>query len=307
MKLDFAEKKIFLKPIFTLLFSNSITLDPNKLKLLHNSRFNLHRNWSTTIFIINLAVADFLYCILNLPFYALNYFYHGWFWGKTLCITTTGFRYINAFADWMCVAMIAVSRFLTLTSPALAQRILSGWNGFFIICLTWIYAVLLVAPMYLDNSTLGTFGYNCKVGKCDFVPIPDTKPLGRQILYGIGFSIPCILTTLSYVFILYNVLNVNKFLRQNGHSAIKKAISKREIKTTWTLFFICFSYFLFVLPITLINTINEDATLPELHLGFHCLYWLQYSLNFFIYAARIEQFRNAYSYFLKSVWDRICK
>ena len=84
-------------------------------------KFNLHRNWITTIFVINLAFADFLYCTVNLPLYALNYLNQGWFWGKNLCQISTAFRYVNAFADWMSVAMIAVSRCLTLTRPTLGD------------------------------------------------------------------------------------------------------------------------------------------------------------------------------------------
>ena len=33
----------------------------------------------------------------------------------------------------------------------------------------------------------------------------------------------------------------------------------------------------------------------------YCLYWSQYSLNFFIYAARSDQYRKAYLYFLQTV------
>ena len=36
-------------------------------------KFNLHRNWPLTIFILNLAIADFLYSSINLPLYALQY------------------------------------------------------------------------------------------------------------------------------------------------------------------------------------------------------------------------------------------
>ena len=47
-------------------------------------KFNLHRNWPLTIFILNLAIADFLYSSINLPLYALQYIYKGWFWGEYL-------------------------------------------------------------------------------------------------------------------------------------------------------------------------------------------------------------------------------
>ena len=45
-------------------------------------KFNLHRNWPLTIFILNLAIADFLYSSINLPLYALQYLHEGWFWGE---------------------------------------------------------------------------------------------------------------------------------------------------------------------------------------------------------------------------------
>ena len=82
---------------------------------------------------------------------------------------------------------------------------------------------------------------------------------------------------------------------------MRKALTKREIRTTWTLFLVCFCYFLFVMPIALVNIIDKKSNNPQLHLALFCLYWLQYSLNFFIYAARSEQYRKAYSYFIWKV------
>ena len=67
-----------------------------------------------------------IYCAFLLPY--LNIIT-----GKNLCNITTAFRYINAFADWMSVAMIAVSRCLTLTKPELGQKLFSGNYGKLII------------------------------------------------------------------------------------------------------------------------------------------------------------------------------
>ena len=78
-------------------------------------------------------------------------------------------------------------------------------------------------------------------------------------------------------------------------------ITKREMKTTWTLFMVCICYFIFVMPITLVNVVNVQLDEPKLHLALFCIYWLQYSLNFFIYAGRSEQYRKAYSYFIHKV------
>ncbi len=146
-------------------------------------RFNLHKGWTTTIFILNLAFADMLYCIVNLPFYAMTYLKYGWFWGSFLCKASTGIRYITAFADWMSLGMVAVSRCLCLTKPDLSHKIFSGMNGKLVIISIWIYANVLVAPMYFQKTLqMGTFGYNCKIGKCDFVPTEESQAYPRVVL-----------------------------------------------------------------------------------------------------------------------------
>ena len=63
-------------------------------------------HWTTTIFIISLALADLLYCSIHLPLYAIQFFTHRWILGETLCFAFSAFRYINAFADWMSVGMM---------------------------------------------------------------------------------------------------------------------------------------------------------------------------------------------------------
>ena len=219
-----------------------------------------------------------------------------------MCQITAAFRFINAFADWMSVAMIAVSRCITLIKPELGQKLFSGLYGKMFIAMIWIYACLLIVPIYIPNLELDSFGYNCHVGKCDFIPNNHGNFPYLIYVYGIGFSIPCIMTTMSYIIIYWYIRSTNKYLKEVGHVNIKKIVTKREIRTTWTLFTICFCYFLFVMPMALVNMIDDDATHPNIHLALYCLYWLQYScLNFVVYAARSEQYRKAYSYFLRKV------
>ena len=83
---------------------------------------------------------------------------------------------------------------------------------------------------------------------------------------------------------------------------------QREVRTTKALFLICLSYLIFVGPVTISDVIHDLKLYDDessLHSDFHLIiiniYWLQFSCNFFIYAARSEQFRMAYLYFLKNV------
>ena len=100
----------------------------------HNARY-------TTIFIVNLAFADFLYCLVNLPLYSLTvscaattlqFLTRLWPGSHTSCQYFAVFRwpppslwssilwrrYFNAYAAWMSVGMVALSRWvLIFTAP----------------------------------------------------------------------------------------------------------------------------------------------------------------------------------------------
>ena len=84
----------------------------------------------------------------------MQYLKQRWTWGADLCYITTAFRYINAFADWMSVAMIAVSRCVSLTRPELGEKIFGGRNGKLIILAIWVYANLLILPIYTKVSPM---------------------------------------------------------------------------------------------------------------------------------------------------------
>ena len=116
-------------------------------------RFNLHVQWNTTAFVMNLAIADLLYCAINLPIYSLQFFYQTWDLGWYLCYHTANFRYINAFADWMSVALIAVSRCITVTRIKNFEKFFNKRNRRIIIAFVWIYSVAILIPTYLEVFT----------------------------------------------------------------------------------------------------------------------------------------------------------
>ena len=73
------------------------------------------------------------------------------------------------------------------------------------------------------------------------------------------------------------------------------------------MFLVIFGYIFCVMPITVMHLfhdsgISDYAIDSYIHFGALCLSRLQYSMYFFIYCARNEQYQNAYKYFFKKVW-----
>ena len=123
----------------------------------------------------------------------------------------------------------------------------------------------------------------------------------------ITIGIPSVIMILSYGIIWWFAWKNGKYLKRIGHDDLKKVISKRENQTTKTLFMVCLSYLLFVAPISLADTQELLEKHPLWDLLLRILYYLQYSLNFFIYAAKSEQYRQAYEYFYKTCMRRQTK
>ena len=84
----------------------------------------------------------------------------------------------------------------------------------------------------------------------------------------------------------------------------RKQIQSREVRMTWTLIGISFCYLIFVGPIYMCTmfTIQDWPNLICFS-----LYWFQYTTNFVIYAGRSEQYRRAYTQYIKTtlpwLWD----
>ena len=76
---------------------------------------------------------------------------------------------------------------------------------------------------------------------------------------------------------------------------------------TGAIVLLCAAFVIFVAPIALMSMFDPYVTHPILYLLAFMIYWFQYSLNFVIYSARSEQYRNALKDFLVEVKCRVFK
>lgn len=166
----------------------------------------------TTLFILNLAFSDLLYCTFNLPLYAVQYLLHEWPFSERMCYAFAAFRFINAYADWLSLAFIAVSRCAGLIWNEAAERYLSGRNGFAIVVLIWAYSIGLNSLVFFN--VIGDFGYNCRSGKCDYIETPEDPVNPQQFYFGIGFSIPCVVIIVCYLTIWCYVKHSTTYLKK---------------------------------------------------------------------------------------------
>ena len=148
------------------------------------------------------------------------------------------------------------------------------------------------------------FGYSCLLGNCNIIKYSGSDYLNWEIIDGCFTLIPPCSMLLSYGIIWWYILsNGKKLKRVDSRKEIRKVITKRELQTAMTFFSVFLCYFVCVIPSTLVNMINPDILVkyPPLKFVLECLYYLQFSVNIFIYAAKSEQYKKAYIYCLKKV------
>ncbi len=61
---------------------------------------------------------------------------------------------------------------------------------------------------------IGTFGYNCRSGKCDLMELPDDPIDPTKLYYGVAFSIPTFIVVTSYSIIWIYVRHSSKYLKR---------------------------------------------------------------------------------------------
>ena len=148
------------------------------------------------------------------------------------------------------------------------------------------------------------FGYNCLTGNCNIIKYSGSDYIKWEIIDGCFTWIPCAIMLPSYSAIWWYILsNDRKLKRVDSRKEIRKVITKRELQTAMTFFSVFLCYFVCVIPGTFVNMISPDILIksPGLNFALVCLYHSQFSINIFIYAAKSEQYKKAYIYFLKKV------
>ena len=64
--------------------------------------------------------------------------------GEKSCKFFAAFRYIAFYADWMIVALIALSKCILLLKPRLGKMVFSGLSGHLIAVSIWFIAILVI-------------------------------------------------------------------------------------------------------------------------------------------------------------------
>ena len=114
-------------------------------------RFNLHKTLPTTVWILNLAFADLLYCLFYLSIFVVT---PSWIFGGTSCRFFAFFYTSAKLTAWMSVAMVALNRCIIVSNLGYSKFLSSRINQFVIMIFLRIYGFICTLPTAFGVSKI---------------------------------------------------------------------------------------------------------------------------------------------------------
>nr|ANO39138.1 NPYR-2 [Schmidtea mediterranea] len=115
------------------------------------------------LFILNVAVTDFILCIFTQPFNLIRLLsqHKEWVYGETLCKMVSFFTGTNMFVSTMSISAIAVDRFYVIMYPTKKSLDNRGATG--VIILIWFFAFILASPLAIFShlDSVHSIRYEC--------------------------------------------------------------------------------------------------------------------------------------------------
>ncbi|KAK2815663.1 hypothetical protein Q5P01_026130 [Channa striata] len=114
--------------------------------------FRLRRRTVASVWVLNLAMSDFL-ATLTLPlFTSYLYFSHSWELGNPLCKTQASIYFLNMFVSAFLLAAISLDRLLMVVKPVWSQNHRSVGGAWKVCVLGWLFAAINTLPYLLFRS-----------------------------------------------------------------------------------------------------------------------------------------------------------
>ncbi|XP_063770569.1 proteinase-activated receptor 4 isoform X1 [Pseudophryne corroboree] len=134
------------------------------------------KKMTSTVFMMNLAVADLL-LILVLPFKMFYYFLgNNWIFGELMCRAVTSFFYGNMYCSVLLLMSISIDRYLAVVHPFFSRTFRSRNFAVGICSISWLFAILSTIP-------LATMQQSYRLLNAELTVCHDALPRQEQAMY----------------------------------------------------------------------------------------------------------------------------
>ncbi|XP_030648170.1 probable G-protein coupled receptor 83 [Chanos chanos] len=248
----------------------------------------------TSLFIMNLAIADILITLLNTPFTLVRFVYSTWVFGKLMCHVSRFAQYCSVHVSVLTLVAIAVDRHQVVMHP-MKQR-MSRLRGIVWIAVIWVMASCFSLPHAIYQKLLRfEFGHR-KVRTVCLPSFPRPSDLFWKYLdlatFFLLYVLPLAIISVAYVIVakklwLRNAIGDVTLAQSNAHRK-RKRMTMKMLMAVVVVFAVCWfplNCYVVLLSSKVIQSNNA------LYFSFHWLAMSSTCYNPFIYCWLNQSFR----------------
>ncbi|XP_058608502.1 LOW QUALITY PROTEIN: C3a anaphylatoxin chemotactic receptor-like [Onychostoma macrolepis] len=205
----------------------------------------------TNVWLVNLAVADLIFCLTRVTSLIRDFFYNYWPFGVFLCKFTGFFKYANMFCSVFLLAVISVDRVLCVWCPVLTRERRTLCAARVVSVGVWIVAVMFSSPYFVYRQV---FPGKNNLSQCSLkekgaeAGDNSAKYVYYCIRFICGFLLPFLVILICYILAAVGIRRT----RLSG-----KSRPLRILAVLVCAFFLCWAPYHFIGLVKLVNEDNE--------------------------------------------------
>ncbi|XP_053361060.1 proteinase-activated receptor 4 [Clarias gariepinus] len=162
------------------------------------------KKFPSTVLLMNLTCLDLL-LLLMLPFRIIYHFQgNNWVFGEGFCRLQIALFYGNMYGSVICLALIAVDRYVALVHPFGAKTLRSRKTSILMSVMVWVMVMIAAIPMLASQQTY--FINNLSITTChDAIPEKEKKNIFEPYfvtLFCLCFLLPLLVVIFCYSAVL---------------------------------------------------------------------------------------------------------
>uniref|UniRef100_A0A8C4X5L6 G-protein coupled receptors family 1 profile domain-containing protein n=1 Tax=Erpetoichthys calabaricus TaxID=27687 RepID=A0A8C4X5L6_ERPCA len=274
-----------------------LTLSGNLFVIISISHFKqLHT--PTNIFVVSLAVVDFMIGLIVMPFDFSNIIESCWYFGDAMCTCFNGCYLFLTSASVSSVVLISLDRYLAVCNPFFYNARVTVYKALFSVFISWLSCLLYILT-YM-NSSGNHIRRDC-AGDCLFV----YTAAGGLVDYFCTFIMPFTIMTCLYGRIIVvasrhakainlarDKENATQSRKNKMFKSEKKAKAAKTLGIVVAIFMLCWSPYL-LMTVVLEYSPYTSLLLQNVHVGLGLVSLINSGLNPIIYALFYPWFRKS--------------
>ncbi|XP_010794521.1 probable G-protein coupled receptor 83 [Notothenia coriiceps] len=250
---------------------------------------------ATSLFIMNLAVADIFITVLNTPFTLVRFVNSTWVFGRTMCHISRFVQYCSLHVSTLTLTAIALDRRQVILHP-LRPRMSPAQGGVWV-AVIWIMASCFSLPHAIYQKLL-TFTYSKEKERSLCVPdFPKPSDVYWQFIdlltFILLYMLPLLIITASYTTVACRLWHHNAI---GDTTTAQHASQKRKRRRTLAMLLLVVGVFAVCwFPLNCYVVLLSSQAIHSSNALYFCFHWLAMSstcYNPFIYCCLNPTFRQ---------------